>query len=93
MQWSYFSALGFLYVRTWDDTTVSADDVIRGARKVELVGYNGFFHDVRYEPDSADGVRAVATPPWSPRKTALRGVDDFKCEGWEWLMRHLTIEP
>ena len=81
--------MGFLYVRTWEDTTVSVDDVIRGASKLELVGYNGPFHDVQY---NSDGL-AVAAAPWSPRKTALRGMDDFKYEGWEWLMRHLTIEP
>ena len=76
-------------MRTWQDTTVSTDDVIRGASRLGLVGYNGVFHDIQYEPDG----KVVAAPPWSPRKTALRGVDDFKCEGWHWLMRHLTIEP
>ncbi|KZT63446.1 hypothetical protein DAEQUDRAFT_733822 [Daedalea quercina L-15889] len=87
--WAHFTSLGFLYVRTWEAGQVTVDDVIRGAHRMELVGYNGLFHDVRYEA----GARAVAQPPWPPRKTALRGVDDFGCDGWEWLMRHLTIVP
>jgi len=90
--WTHFRELGFLYVRTWEGTSVSVQDVIRGAHKLDLVGFNGHFQDVQYIR-IGDALWPLALPPWPPRKTALRGVEDFGCEGWEWLMRHLTIVP
>ncbi|KAH9923059.1 uncharacterized protein B0H18DRAFT_1015951 [Fomitopsis serialis] len=75
-------------------TPLSVQDAIRGARKLELVGFNGHFHDVQYARiGEGEPAEPLARPPWPPRKTALRGVEDFGCEGWEWLMRHLTIVP
>ncbi|KAH9830575.1 uncharacterized protein C8Q71DRAFT_784974 [Rhodofomes roseus] len=62
-------------------------DMIRDAKNLEAVGYNGNFYDVRR---NRKGV-SVAQGPWSARKVRFGGIEDCADEGCDWLMRHLAF--
>ncbi|KAH9923061.1 uncharacterized protein B0H18DRAFT_1120586 [Fomitopsis serialis] len=86
--WTYFTDLQYLYIRTWEATDVKAEAIIKGTSSLQLLGYNGHLYDVEYPYG-----KPALLPPWSARKVAFRNAHDFGCEGWEWLMRRLTIKP
>lgn len=88
VQWTHFTDFQYLYVRTWAPTDVTVEAIIEGSKTLQLIGYNGRFYDVEH----VNG-RPIASSAWSSRKVVFRNVRDFGCEGWEWLMRHLTIVP
>ncbi|TFY56218.1 hypothetical protein EVJ58_g7772 [Rhodofomes roseus] len=86
--WSHFTDFQYLYIRTWAETDIKPDAIIAGAETLQLIGYNGHFYDVEHTSG-----KPTLCPPWSARKVVFRNARDFGCEGWEWLMRHLTIVP
>ncbi|TFY63500.1 hypothetical protein EVJ58_g3210 [Rhodofomes roseus] len=86
--WAHCPDLRFLYVRTWGSADEPAERLLRGAKRLQVVGYNGKFHDV----DLQDG-QVRLSPAWSARRVAFRCPSDFGpgCESAEWLMRGLRI--
>ncbi|KAH9923032.1 uncharacterized protein B0H18DRAFT_1015680 [Fomitopsis serialis] len=87
--WTYFTDLSFLSVQIHGglNTAVTVQDVIRGARRVQVVGlevgYVGQFREVIY-PNG----EPVLLPAWPARKIKLYEIEDFGCESWDWFMRH-----
>ncbi|KAH9923044.1 uncharacterized protein B0H18DRAFT_478384 [Fomitopsis serialis] len=84
--WAHFTDLSFLNVRIRGGPAVTVRDVIRGARRVQLVGYDWQFREVIHR----DG-EPVLLPAWPTRMVELCEIKDFGCESWNWLMRHLVL--
>ncbi|KAH9923030.1 uncharacterized protein B0H18DRAFT_1015675 [Fomitopsis serialis] len=86
--WAYFTDLSFLNlrIRGSSSTALTVQEVIRGAKRLQLVGYEKQLREVVY----GDG-GPVALPAWSARKVKLCEIEDFGCESWNWVIRHLVL--
>lgn len=62
------------------------EGLARDGKSLELVGLKNAFHDVERTGDDVK-----LSEKWSDRKVEFRGIDDFGCEEWEWLMREKFI--
>ncbi|KAH9925743.1 uncharacterized protein B0H18DRAFT_1119249 [Fomitopsis serialis] len=86
--WRHCPDLRFLYIRTWGSEDEPIEQLLEGAKSLQVIGYNGKFYNVKRQ----DGQLSLS-PAWSARKVAFRGLRDFGpgCDSGEWLMRGLRI--
>ncbi|KZT64739.1 hypothetical protein DAEQUDRAFT_585906 [Daedalea quercina L-15889] len=84
--WTRCQRLRYLYLCVWSDDDVTAQDLARAGKSLQLVGLKSSFHYVERE-----GEDVRLSEKWSDRKVEFRGTDDFGCAEWEWLMREKII--
>jgi len=87
MLWAHFHRLTFLHVEIDDDGYLTAEDVVCGTENLPVVGLNDQFYRVDYQT----GEPIASLTGWSCRKVLLREAEDFGCEEWNWMMRHIVL--
>lgn len=89
--WTRCQRLRYLYLRSChddeDDVEGALEFLAEAGKSLRLVGLQNAVHYVERDDGS---VRL--SEKWSKRKLEFRGVDDFGCPEWEWLMRETNFD-
>ncbi|KZT63445.1 hypothetical protein DAEQUDRAFT_733820 [Daedalea quercina L-15889] len=86
--WTYLTGLSFLNVQysRCSKPSLTAQNVVCGSKALQLIGWDGQLHEV-----TRLGAELVVEPAWSEQKKLFFEVEDFGCECWNWMMRHLFL--